>query len=115
MEPYIVLDRKEEEEDGRIIYLRLNSAGVAGWYDEAGILLRYASWEESEAGKRAMWPQRKPKPVLQREPVPLSDESMLICLLAAERRENEALRKYMDWQARRINDLELRLNTLGVK
>lgn len=35
--------------------------------------------------------------------------------VAALAKELNAVRQHMDWQARRINELELRLNTLGVK
>jgi len=35
--------------------------------------------------------------------------------VAALNKELTAVRQHMDWQARRINELELRLNTLGVK
>jgi len=35
--------------------------------------------------------------------------------VAALNKELTALRQHMDWQARRINELELRLNALGVK
>jgi len=35
--------------------------------------------------------------------------------VAALNKELTAVRKHMDWQARRINELELRLNALGVK
>lgn len=35
--------------------------------------------------------------------------------VAALNKELTAVRQHMDWQAKRINELELRLNTLGVK
>lgn len=34
--------------------------------------------------------------------------------VAALNKELTAVRSHMDWQAKRINELELRLNTLGV-
>jgi hypothetical protein len=35
--------------------------------------------------------------------------------VAALNKELTAVRQHMDWQAKRINELELRLNALGVK
>jgi hypothetical protein len=44
-----------------------------------------------------------------------SERNLWKAEVAALNKELTAVRKHMDWQAHRIHELELRLNTLGAK
>ena len=61
-------------------------------------------------------PKLKPKPKPEETPkyeemsLAFVGESQLICLLAVERRENEALRRYTDWLTKRIQTLEKQIS-----